>query len=119
MPSEGSCVIGSGITIRGSLSGGEPLIIEGRVEGTIALKNHLTVERGGVVAADVEIEHLTVNGEIQGNIVAEQTVSVSATATVLGNIKAPRVIIDDGARFKGSIEMDFDLPDGIVKGKSR
>ncbi len=115
MASEGTCVIGSGIIIRGSLSGSEPLIIEGRVEGTIALQNHLTIEDGGVVIADVEVENLTVNGEIQGNISASEMVSVNATAKILGNIMAPRVIIEDGARFKGSVEMDFDLPEGVEK----
>jgi len=113
MSNEGSCIIGSGITIRGNLSGSEPLVIEGKVEGTIALRNHLTIENGGAVVADTEVENLTVNGEIQGNIAASEAVSVSATAKVIGNIKAPRVIIEDGARFKGSIDMDFDLPEGI------
>jgi len=113
MPSEGSCVIGGGITIRGSLSGSEPLIIEGKVEGTVSLQNHMTVEEGGVVIADVEVENLTVNGEIQGNISAAEMVSVNSTAKVVGNINAPRVIIEDGARFKGSVEMDFELPEDL------
>ncbi len=113
MPVEGSCVIGSGITIRGNLSGSEPLVIEGKVEGSITLKNHLTIESGGSVVAETEVENLTVNGEMQGNIAASEAVAVSSSAKVIGNIKAPRVIIDDGARFKGSIEMDFELPPDI------
>ena len=113
MPSEGSCVIGGGIEIKGNLSGSEPLVIQGRVEGTISLGNHLTVETGGVVVADIEAANLTVNGEVQGNISASQTVSVSSTAKIVGNISAPRVVIEDGARFKGNIEMDFDLPEGL------
>lgn len=105
--------IGRGITIRGNLAGSEPLVIEGVVEGTIALDNHLTVEPTGKLLADLEVETLTVNGEVQGNITAQQMVSVRAGARVVGNIQAPRVVIDDGAVFNGSIEMHFDLPEGV------
>jgi len=106
-------VIGRGITIRGNLSGSEDLVIEGRVEGTVTLKNHLTIEGTGVVVADVDAQNLTINGEVNGNIGASEAVVVSGTAKVVGNIKAPRVIIEDGARFKGGIEMEFELPEGI------
>ena len=107
-------VIGRGITIRGNLSGSEDLVIEGRVEGTVALKNHLTIEGTGSIMADVDVQNLTVNGEVQGNIAASESVLVSGTAKVIGNIRAPRVIIEDGARFKGGIEMEFELPEGVV-----
>lgn len=113
MATGGTGVIGRGITIRGNLSGSEDLIIEGRVEGTVSLKNHLTIESTGVVVADVDAANLTINGEVSGNIGASETVLVSGTAKVVGNIRAPRVIIEDGARFKGGIEMEFDLPEGV------
>lgn len=106
-------VIGRGITIRGSLTGQEPLVVEGRIEGNVGLRNHLTVEATGVVVADVEVDNLTVLGEVHGNVQAGEAVSVSASAKVVGNIRAPRVIIEDGARFKGGIEMDFELPEGL------
>lgn len=106
-------VIGRGITIRGNLSGSEPLVIEGVVEGTVTLENHLNVEATGRVVADVEVETLTVNGEVDGNINAQQMVSIRAGARVVGNIQAPRVVVDDGAVFKGSIEMEFELPEGV------
>ena len=106
-------VIGRGITIRGSLTGQEPLVVEGRIEGNVGLRNHLTVEATGVVVADVEADNLTVLGEVHGNVQAGDAVSVAASAKVVGNIRAPRVIIEDGARFKGGIEMDFELPEGL------
>ena len=106
-------VIGRGITIRGNLSGSEPLVIEGVVEGTVALENHLTVESTGRLVADLEVERLTVNGEVDGNIAAAEVVAIRAGARVVGNVQAPKVIIDDGAVFKGSIEMEFDLPEGV------
>lgn len=106
-------VIGKGIEIRGNLSGAGDLVIEGRVEGEISLKNTLTIEESGEVSADVELESIVVNGKMNGNISASDRVSISSTAKVVGDIKAPRVVIEDGARFKGSIEMDVKLPDGL------
>lgn len=102
-------IIGQGITIRGNLTGEEPLIIEGRVEGTITLRNHLTVEGSGIVYADIEAENLTIKGQVNGNIVVQQAVAILSSAKVVGNIKAPRIIIEEGALFKGGIEMEFEL----------
>ena len=85
----------------------------GRVEGTVSLKDQLTVEEEGKVFADVEVENLAVHGEMSGDISAGDKVLISASAKVVGDIKAPRVVIEDGARFKGSIEMDVKLPEDI------
>jgi cytoskeletal protein CcmA (bactofilin family) len=106
-------IIGKGITIRGNLTGGGDLVIEGRVEGQISLKNHLTIERTGHVEAEIRAEELTINGEASGNIDASSMVSISASAKVAGDIKAPRVVIEDGAVFNGTIQMDVKLPDDI------
>ncbi|MBX7098597.1 MAG: bactofilin BacN [Myxococcaceae bacterium] len=106
-------IIGKGITIRGSLSGGGDLVIEGRVEGQIALKNHLTIESSGKVEADIRADELTINGEASGNIDASARVAINNTARVEGDVKAPRVVIEDGAVFNGSIEMEVKLPDDI------
>src|SRR5688500_18707571 len=106
-------IIGKGIIIRGNLTGGGDLVIEGRVEGQINLKNHLTIENTGKVEADIRAEELTINGEASGNIDASSKVAINSSAKVEGDIKAPRVIIEDGAVFNGSIEMDVKLPDDI------
>ena len=106
-------IIGKGIVIRGNLTGGGDLIIEGRVEGQISLKNHLTIEGTGKVQADIRAEELTINGEASGNIDASGRVAINTSAKVAGDIKAPRVVIEDGAVFNGSIEMDVKLPDDI------
>jgi cytoskeletal protein CcmA (bactofilin family) len=111
--SDQSTVIGKGIVIKGSLSGGDDLVIEGLVEGQIALKNHLTIENTGKVQADIRADELTINGEASGNIDANTKVSINASAKVNGDIKAPRVVIEDGAVFNGSIEMEVRLPDDI------
>lgn len=106
-------IIGKGIMIRGSLTGGGDLVVEGRVEGQIALKNHLTIESSGRVQADIRAEELTINGEASGNIDASGKVSINASARVDGDIKAPKVVIEDGAVFNGSIEMDVRLPEDL------
>jgi cytoskeletal protein CcmA (bactofilin family) len=113
MANEEPGVIGQGITIRGNLSGSEPLVIKGTVEGTITLENHLTIEPTGKLVADISVETVTVNGEIEGNVNARNMIAIRAGAKVVGNVTAPRVVIDDGAVFKGSIEMDFELPEGV------
>ena len=106
-------IIGKGITIKGNLTGGGDLVIEGRVEGQISLKNHLMIEGTGKVLADIRAEELTINGEASGNIDASSRVSITASAKVSGDIKAPRVVIEDGAVFNGSVEMDVKLPDDL------
>lgn len=107
-------IIGKGIVIKGELTGEQDLIIEGRVEGSIALKKHLIVENTGVVLADLETENITIKGEMNGNMVASNMVEIADTAKVVGDIQAPRVIIADGARFRGSIDMDVDIPKELL-----
>ena len=113
MANEQTNIIGKGITIRGSLSGGGDLVIEGRVEGQIALKNHLTIESSGIVEADIRADELTINGTASGNIDAMAKVAINNSAKVAGDVKAPRVVIEDGAVFNGTIEMEVKLPDDI------
>ena len=108
-----SCVVGKGIQVRGNLSGSGDLVVEGRVEGHIALQDHVMVQEEGTLVADVESRELTVNGSMSGNIDASERVSIANSATVIGDIRAPRVVIEDGARFRGNIEMDVPLPANI------
>lgn len=105
-----ACIIGPGIQVRGNLSGSGDLVIEGRMEGHVALQDHMMVETSGTVVADVETRNLTINGKMSGNVDASERVQISTTAVVTGDIRAPRVVIEDGARFRGSIEMDVPLP---------
>lgn len=107
------CVIGKDIQIKGNLSGSEDLVVEGRIEGHISLQNHLTVEATGQLVAEITTRSMEVHGEVSGDIQAEDTVSINTNSKVLADIRAPRVIIEDGARFKGRVEMDVELPDDI------
>ena len=100
-------VIGSSIRINGDLSGDEDLRIEGDVSGTVELKNSvLTIGKEGKVKAGVFAKAIAVDGETKGDLYATERVSVHVNARVQGNIIAPRVSIEEGAHFKGSIEMD-------------
>ena len=100
-------VIGSSIQIDGDLRGDEDLRIEGNVTGTVELKNSaLTIGKEGKVTAGVYAKSIAVDGETKGDLYATDRVSVHVNARVQGNIIAPRVSIEEGAHFKGSIEMD-------------
>ena len=108
------CFIGSKVTVRGSISGNQDLVIHGRVEGRVGLDNRLTVEEDGSVSADVEVSDATVKGELRGDVVASKTATLHNTARVVGSIRAPRLVIEEGARFSGNIEMDVELPAGVT-----
>ena len=99
-------MIGPTVYIKGDLSGQEDLIIEGRVEGKIELRQHsVTVGKNGKVKADIYGKTITIEGEVQGNLYGEEQVVLRQTGTVRGNITSPRVSLEDGSNFKGSIDM--------------
>lgn len=99
--------IGQSIQIKGELTGNEDLAIEGKVEGKIFLKDHnLTVGPNARITADIHAKNVTVVGEVVGNITADDKVEVAASGTMRGDITAPRVVLADGAKFKGTIDMD-------------
>jgi cytoskeletal protein CcmA (bactofilin family) len=103
--------IGPSIFIKGDLAGEEDLIIEGRVEGRVDLRQHnLTVGKNGRVKADLVGRVVTVEGEVDGNVFAEEQAVVRTSGTVHGNITSPRVTLEDGSKFKGSIDMEAKTP---------
>lgn len=99
--------IGQSIQIKGELTGNEDLTIEGKVDGKIVLKDHnLTIGANGKIVAEVQAKTVMVIGELVGNIIADDKVEVAATGSMKGDIVSPRVVLADGARFKGSIDME-------------
>jgi cytoskeletal protein CcmA (bactofilin family) len=112
------CFIGSKVTVKGSISGNQDLVVQGRVEGRVGLDNRLTVEEEGTVAADVEVTEATVKGELRGDVIATKGAILYPTARVVGSIRAPRLVIEEGAHFSGNIEMDVELPAGIKAAKA-
>lgn len=92
-------------------------MVEGRVEGRIALVGHLIVAPGGIVEADVDVTSVEVRGTVTGDIVASRSILIERGARVSGNVHAPRVMIHDGAHFHGAVEMDVTLPEGLGRGR--
>ncbi len=98
-------IIGKGLFIKGELHGEEDLIIEGSVEGTITMQKSLTIETGGRIKADIETENITVRGEMVGDVRAREKITIHAGGRLLGDMTAPRIEVEDGAYFKGEIDM--------------
>lgn len=104
-----AAVIGATIRIDGDLRGEEDLRVQGQIKGTVRLKkNSLTIGSQGKVSADVYANTIYVDGIMEGDLIAAERICIRKTAQMRGNIIAPRVSLEDGAKFKGSIEMDPD-----------
>jgi cytoskeletal protein CcmA (bactofilin family) len=99
-------IIGRSITIRGEVTGDEDLLIEGRVDGSVNLKQHaVTVGPEGEVKANIVGRVITVEGNVTGNLNAEEQVVLRSSALLQGDIAAPRLVLEDGARFVGGVDM--------------
>ena len=105
--SGGTALIGPGIHINGDIGGDENLVIEGRVDGKIRLDSHeVEVGQSGRVNADITAKVIRIAGEVRGDITGTEKVIILRSGNVHGNIVAPRMTLEDGAIFKGSIDMD-------------
>jgi cytoskeletal protein CcmA (bactofilin family) len=110
-----AAVIGPSIHIDGDVRGEEDLLIDGEVSGTVQLKNNsLTVGPNGKVKADVYAHSIYVDGYLEGDLYGSERVNIRKSAQVRGNITSPRVSLEDGAKFKGSIEMDPQAAQNVV-----
>ncbi|MEK6749184.1 MAG: polymer-forming cytoskeletal protein [Pseudomonadota bacterium] len=100
-------LIGPSINIVGQLSGDEDVLIQGHIKGTVEFKkNSVTIGKYGRVTADICAREICVEGTLEGNIFSEQRATIRASGTVIGDISAPRVMMEDGAKFKGAIDME-------------
>lgn len=103
--SRGSASIGKSVTIKGQIISREDLTIDGEVEGSIELQqNRLTIGSSGRLKADVKAREVVVLGSIQGNVEATEKIDIKKQASIIGDIKAARIVTEDGAYLKGSIE---------------
>ena len=99
-------VIGPTLKFRGELSANEDLVIEGQIEGSIAHQDkNLTIGRQGRVHADIHASMVEILGEVEGDVRGDELVKLHKTAVVRGNIYAPRLVMEDGANFTGTIDM--------------
>jgi cytoskeletal protein CcmA (bactofilin family) len=98
--------IGKGLLIKGEITGSESLFIDGKVEGSINLPgNRVTVGRNGQVTANINAREIVVQGKVRGNISATDRVDIRVEGSLSGDISAARISIEDGAYFKGSIDI--------------
>ncbi len=100
-------MIGPSIEIKGTVKGDEDLVIHGKVDGAIELGSHeVTVGQSGQVVADITAKVVNIDGDVSGDLRGVEKVVISKSGKVQGNIVAPRVTLEDGAIFKGSIDMN-------------
>ena len=98
--------IGKSVVFNGDLSGDEDLEIEGQIEGRIQLPNHqLTIGANGRVKAQIDAKAVTVIGRVDGNITATERCEVQGSGIVVGDIRAPRLLVHEGAVVNGKVEM--------------
>lgn len=98
-------VIGKSMQVRGNLAGDEDLQVLGRVDGSIELTRTLHVAESGIVKAEVSVRNAIVSGIVVGNIRATESVELTREGRMVGDIQAPRIIIVDGASFRGNVDM--------------
>ena len=98
--------IGKSLVIKGEVSGSESLYIDGRVEGSINLAgNRVTIGRNGVVSANINAREIVVLGKVRGNLTASDRVDIRSDGSLTGDVVAARISIEDGAFFKGGIDI--------------
>ncbi len=111
-----ACVIGAKLTIRGQVTGQQDLVLAGRIEGRVVLGQRLTIEEGGSLKAEVEVAEAAIKGVAEGDIIATRAVTMHARSRTTGTVRAPRVAIEAGAYFSGTIDMDVELPPDVLVG---
>ncbi|MCR6652274.1 MAG: polymer-forming cytoskeletal protein [Cellvibrionaceae bacterium] len=105
--SSATAVIGPKITFKGEIIGEEDLLVQGKVEGSIDLKgNHLIIGQQGVVKANLMAKTITIEGTVEGDLIGQERIEIKSSSNVKGNLIAARVTLEDGAKFRGSIDMD-------------
>lgn len=111
--------IGPSISIRGEVTGDEDLLIQGRVDGSVDLKQHaVTVGPEGKVKAGIVARVVVVEGTVEGNLRADEQVILRSSASVQGDITSPRLVLEDGARFRGGVDMGDPTERGKARGDS-
>ncbi len=102
---DGATIIGESVKIQGTLSGDEDLHVLGRVDGRIELQRTLVVAQSGIVKAEVSVKNAIISGVVVGNIHASESIEITKEGRMVGDVFAPRVIIVDGASFRGNVDM--------------
>ncbi len=106
-PVREQAIIGASLIVKGDVAGDEDLLIQGKIEGKVTLQNNsITIGRNGQVKADLYGKTISVEGTVQGNLFADEKIIIRQSGSVRGNLQAPRVTLEEGSKFKGSIDME-------------
>jgi cytoskeletal protein CcmA (bactofilin family) len=100
-----SSLIGKTLLVKGEVFSEDEILIEGKIQGKITVKNRVIVGRDGVVEAEIEARDIVIKGKVTGDVHGSQRVEIVPAGTLHGNIQAPRVVIADSGFFEGNIEM--------------
>lgn len=101
--------IGATMSVKGDLAGKEDVLVKGKLEGSVVLNdNDMVVDESGQLEGSIIARHVLIRGEINGEIQGLEKVTIAATGRVQGTIAAPRVVLEDGGKFKGMIDMPFE-----------
>lgn len=98
--------VGPNVTFHGDMTGGEDILFEGRLEGRVNVERSFRVGPEGQVHAEVTAGVVVIGGRVTGNVIAKDRVELLPTAVLEGNIRAPKIVISEGAKFRGSVEME-------------
>jgi cytoskeletal protein CcmA (bactofilin family) len=98
--------IGRSLVIKGEVSGGESLYIDGRIEGTINIPDHrITIGRNGAVTADINAREVVIMGKVNGNVICNDRLDIRSEGAVTGDVVTPRISVEDGAHLRGSVQV--------------
>jgi cytoskeletal protein CcmA (bactofilin family) len=101
--------IGKSVLVKGELSGSEDLYLDGEVEGTIELRDHsLVIGPNGRIRAHVSAREVVIHGRVEGNVTASERAELKKSCVLIGDVSTQRIIIEDGAFFKGSVDLKKD-----------
>jgi cytoskeletal protein CcmA (bactofilin family) len=107
----GSAALGKNVTVKGQIVAREDLTIDGEVEGTVECHEHrLTIGPNARVQSNLKAREIVIHGSIQGNVEAADKIDIKKEAKLVGDIKTSRIVIEDGAYFKGSIDISKTAP---------
>lgn len=104
-------IVAAGTTLKGEVTGSASLVVEGVVEGRLHLENEVAVGVDGLVTGEIKARSVRIGGRVKGNIQGREMIEILANGSVEGDVRSPRVVIADGAFFKGKVEMGGD--DGV------
>jgi cytoskeletal protein CcmA (bactofilin family) len=102
---KGASTLSPDLQFHGEVRGSDDIIVEGTIEGQIHIKGHVTVNPTGVVRAEMNARKVFISGKVFGNVTGEESVEIHPSGQLEGNIISPKVIIHEGAQFKGNVDM--------------